>query len=136
MRFVTPEKEVSTEHPILGDLSVAVEVPQPENWDEAHNFHGGQENSLAFLSEAIATSAKNRARAYLRTFKVPEGYTDADKARVSEEVKTKAQELARTYTPESAATREPSAKKKAEKLDTLRDRMLAGEELSREEILS
>lgn len=136
MKFVKEEKAVKTEHALLGDLSAEVETPQPESWDEVNTFHGSSENAFAFHCEAIGTSARNRARAYMRGYKVPEGTAPSDFPRIKREVVEKAIELARTYVPETSLTREPSKAKKAEKLDSIRERLLAGEELSREELLN
>ncbi len=136
MRFVKEEKPVKTEHPLLGEISAEVETPAPESWDEVNTFHGGSDNAFAFHIEAIGTSARNRARAYMRGYKVPEGTNPNDFPRIVREVREKAVELAKTYVPDTSLTREPSKAKKAEKLDSIRERLLAGEELSREELLN
>ncbi|MGI0015647.1 MAG: hypothetical protein ACREBU_19700 [Nitrososphaera sp.] len=136
MHFVKEEKPVKTEHPLLGEISAEVETPQPESWEEVNTFHGSADNAFAFHCEAIGTSARNRARAYMRGFKVPEGTAPSEFPRITNEVRDKAIELARTYVPETSLSREPSKAKKAEKLDTIRERLLAGEEMSREELLS
>jgi hypothetical protein len=136
MRFIKEEKPVKTEHPLLGEISAEVETPAPESWEEAYTFHGSSDNAFAFHNEAIGTSARNRARTYMRGFKVPEGTAPSEFPRIVKEVREKAIELARTYTPETSQSRQPSKAKKAEKLDSIRERLLAGEEMSREELLS
>jgi hypothetical protein len=135
MKFVKEEKPVKTEHPLLGELSVDVETPAVDSVAELTTFCGGENEHVAFGNSALSTAGRNRARAYMRTYKVPEGTAPSEFGRVKTEIAEKAAELSRTYTPETATTREPSQKKKAEKLDLVRERLLAGEELSREELL-
>lgn len=126
MKFVKAEKDVTTTHAKLGELSVTVEVPQVESLAEFEQFAGGADNAVAFVNNAIETAAKNGGRAMLRN-----AAADADKDALLDKVRA----TVRDYTP-GTAQRGVSQKVKAASYDAVKELVESGKEFTKEELLA
>ena len=119
MKLVQQEKPVGTKHETLGEFSFPVEVPQFESITEAATACGGEDKLLNFVNGQVSVNAKNVARAYARSFEVPEGTPESQFQSIRDGVAAKAQELSRSYTPSSESEAGPSKTKKAQAFDQL-----------------
>lgn len=126
MKFIKADKPISTKHEKLGEISVEVEVPQVENYDEFVQLAGSADNALAWLNNNLETAAKNGGRAALRNL--------ADDANLEEAV-PRIQALVKEYKPQQGTSQTTIVRKKAATLDSIAALVESGEELTKEKLL-
>lgn len=137
MKWTTAEKPITSKNSKLGDLAVAgdeLEVPQAESIEDAVRFFGGEDKTLEFINAQIETESKNAGRVVLREAVQEEGETVSQAiARVTAAVKEKVKGWTYGGTRGKGGLSQKAAK---ERVDAVKARVQAGEELSADELLA
>lgn len=119
MRYA--EREVSTKHPVLGELKFTVQVPQYDSEAE-YQASVPAEDRLKFTNGNVATGSVNGARAYARSAEVAADASKEAKEAATVELIEKARAVAKQYTP-TGSDRGPSKKEKLATFDALMERV-------------